>query len=96
MAPGEFTIDDLRNILHEAAGENDAADVDVGTMDTEFVQLGYESLALLETNVRIERKFGIKLDDSTVFDSTTPRALIEAVNARLIEDARDGGSAPSA
>jgi len=83
MAYGEFTIKDLRRIIHESAGEGDGADVDVATMDTEFVQLGYESLALLETGGRIEREFGIKLDDSILFDATTPRALIEAVNAQL-------------
>lgn len=83
MAYGEFTIKDLRRIIHESAGEGDGADVDVATMDIEFVQLGYESLALLETGGRIEREFGIKLDDSILFDATTPRALIEAVNAQL-------------
>lgn len=83
MASGEFTVQDLKRILHEAAGESDGADVDVGTMDTEFIELGYESLALLETGSRIEREFGITLDDSTLFESPTPRALIEAVNAQL-------------
>lgn len=83
MAYGEFTIKDLRRIIHESAGEGDGADVDVATIDIEFVQLGYESLALLETGGRIEREFGIKLDDSILFDATTPRALIEAVNAQL-------------
>jgi act minimal PKS acyl carrier protein len=83
MASGEFTIKDLRRILHEAAGEGDGADVGVATMDTDFVELGYESLALLETGSRIEREFGIKLDDSTLFDSATPGALIDAVNAKL-------------
>lgn len=83
MASGEFTISDLRRIMREAAGEGDGADVDVATIDTDFVQLGYESLALLETGSRIERELGIKLDDETLFDSLTPRALIEAVNAKL-------------
>ncbi|MCO5995378.1 acyl carrier protein [Actinoallomurus rhizosphaericola] len=83
MASGEFTVQDLKRILHEAAGESDGADVDAGTMDTEFIELGYESLALLETGSRIEREFGITLDDSTLFDAPTPRALIEAVNAQL-------------
>lgn len=83
MTSGEFTIEDLRRILHAAAGEDDGADVDASTMDTDFLQLGYESLALLETGIRIEREFGIKLDDSTTFDSATPRALIEAVNVQL-------------
>jgi len=89
MGSGEFTIEDLRRILYAAAGEDDGADVDLGAMDTDFVQLGYESLALLETGIRIEREFGIKLDDSTTFDSTTPRALIEAVNAKLAAYSRE-------
>ena len=83
MASGEFTIKELRRIMHESAGEGDGADVEVATMDTEFIQLGYESLALLETGSRIEREFGIKLDDAALFDSPTPRALIEAVNEQL-------------
>jgi act minimal PKS acyl carrier protein len=83
MAPDEFTIKDLRRILHEASGESDGTDVDAGTVDSDFVQLGYDSLALLETSNRIEREFRIKLDDSTLFDSATPRALIRAVNAQL-------------
>jgi act minimal PKS acyl carrier protein len=83
MAYMEFTIRDLRRIMHESAGQGDGGDVEIATMDTEFTQLGYESLALLETGSRIEREFGIRLDDSDLFDSPTPRALIEAVNAQL-------------
>jgi act minimal PKS acyl carrier protein len=77
------SIKDLRRILRESAGEGDGADLDVATIDTEFIELGYESLALLETGGRIEREFGIKLDDSTLFDSATPRDLIDAVNEQL-------------
>jgi act minimal PKS acyl carrier protein len=83
MATGEFTIKDLRRILHETSGESDYADVDASTVDTNFAQLGYDSLALLETGRRIERELGITVDDSTLFNSATPRALIEAVNAQL-------------
>ncbi|MFG2007171.1 acyl carrier protein [Spirillospora sp. NPDC048911] len=83
MASSEFTIKDLRHILHEAAGESDGAGVEAGTMDVDFVQLGYDSVALLETGNWIERRFGILLDEETLFDSVTPRALIEAVNAQL-------------
>ncbi|MGH3466491.1 MAG: acyl carrier protein [Thermocrispum sp.] len=79
----EFTLDDLKRILLEAAGEEDGAEVDPGALDVEFDQLGYESLAMLETGLRIEREFGIKLDDDTIFESATPRALIDAVNAHL-------------
>ncbi len=83
MASGEFTIEDLRRILHDASGESEEADVDVDTLDVEFVELGYDSLALLETARRIELETGIKLDDETLADAATPRALIEAINAQL-------------
>ncbi|WP_432051964.1 acyl carrier protein [Streptomyces xiamenensis] len=83
MASGEFTVNDLRRILHAAAGESDGADLDLNTLDTDFTQLGYDSLARLETGSRIEREFGIKLDDTTLLEAETPGALIEAVNAQL-------------
>jgi act minimal PKS acyl carrier protein len=83
MGSSEFTISDLRRIMYESAGEGDGAGIDVATADTEFIVLGYESVALLETGSRIEREFGIRLDDDALFDSPTPRSLIEAVNAQL-------------
>ncbi|GAA1865401.1 acyl carrier protein [Actinomadura bangladeshensis] len=87
MAFGEFTITDLRRILHEASGATDGDGVRADTVDTDLAQLGYDSLAVLETGGRIEREFGVELDDETLLDSTTPRALIEAVNARLAREA---------
>ncbi|WP_141579100.1 acyl carrier protein [Actinomadura sp. WMMA1423] len=83
MASGEFTITDLRRILYEAAGESEGVDLDATALDSDFVELGYESLALLETGSRIEREFGIELDEAALFETSTPRTLIEAVNARL-------------
>ncbi|MGW7514328.1 acyl carrier protein [Streptomyces sp. NPDC054796] len=81
MSTKEFTLDDLRRILREGAGET--VDLDGDILDTGFEELGYESLALLETGGRIEREYGITLDDAALTDAVTPRALIEAVNADL-------------
>ncbi|MBR7678953.1 acyl carrier protein, partial [Streptomyces daliensis] len=72
---------DLRRILREGAGET--VDLDGDILDTGFEELGYESLALLETGGRIEREYGITLDDAALTDAVTPRALIEVVNADL-------------
>ncbi|BFU42692.1 acyl carrier protein [Krasilnikovia sp. MM14-A1004] len=80
-----FTIDDLKRILREAAGAESAAD-DAGDIhDLSFSDLGYDSLVLLETSSRIEREYGISLDDSTVTDAPNPRALLNEVNARLAD-----------
>lgn len=83
MSTSPFTLDDLRRILLEAAGVDESVDLTGDIIDTEFQALGYESLALLETGGRIEREFGISLDDSALTDAVTPRGLIDIVNKQL-------------
>ncbi|MDI3408208.1 acyl carrier protein [Streptomyces cavernicola] len=83
MATQEFTVQDLKRILREGAGAAEAVDLDGDILDRDFEELGYESLALLETGGRIEREFGIELDDEIFADHRTPRTLVEAVNAQL-------------
>ncbi|MFH8289697.1 acyl carrier protein [Streptomyces sp. NPDC018059] len=82
MSQRRFTFDDLRTILREAAG---LAEESVGddALDTPFEELGLESLAVLETGSRIEREYGITLDDSYLTEVKTPRALLEIVNEEL-------------
>ncbi|MFE9176420.1 acyl carrier protein [Streptomyces sp. NPDC007126] len=84
MPAHEFTIDDLKRILREGAGADEGVNLDGEITDTDFESLGYESLAMLETGGRIEREFGVTLDDDTLTEAKTPRALIEAVNALLV------------
>jgi act minimal PKS acyl carrier protein len=81
----EFTIDDLKRILLDGAGADEGIDLDGDILDTDFETLGYESLALLETGGRIEREFGVTLDDDVFTDNRTPRSLIAAVNAQLAQ-----------
>ncbi|MBL3669876.1 acyl carrier protein [Streptomyces sp. M2CJ-2] len=83
MSDSAFTLDDLRRVLLESAGAEEGVDLGEDILDTNFGDLGYESLALLETGGRIERGWNIMLDDADLDDSTTPRALIEAVNTHL-------------
>ncbi|SED90322.1 act minimal PKS acyl carrier protein [Amycolatopsis lurida] len=83
LSATELTIDDLRRILRDAAGEDESVDLDGEIAEVPFEELGYESLALLETTTRIEREFGIRLDDSTVAEARTPAALLALVNDQL-------------
>jgi minimal PKS acyl carrier protein len=83
----KFTIEDLARTLRAAAGEPEGVDLDGGILDLSFEDLGYDSLALLETAGRIEREHGIRLEDSTVADAYTPRALLAVVNAQLADRA---------
>jgi act minimal PKS acyl carrier protein len=79
-----FTVEDLKRILLAGAGADELVDLDGDILDSRFDELGYESLAVLETGRLIERELGITLPDSALTDSDTPRALIEAVNERLL------------
>ncbi|MGW3439714.1 acyl carrier protein [Streptomyces bacillaris] len=81
--PGAFTLENLKRILREGAGADESVDFDGDILDTDFEELGYESLALLETCGRIEREYGITLDDSVVGDVRTPRRMVEVVNEHL-------------
>jgi act minimal PKS acyl carrier protein len=83
MAGMTLTITDLKRILREAAGEDEGIDLDGDILDLTFEDLGYDSLALLETGSRIEREHGIELEDTTITVAETPRALLAVVNEQL-------------
>ncbi|SEG90347.1 act minimal PKS acyl carrier protein [Thermomonospora echinospora] len=83
MPRSQFTLDELRTVLREAAGTDEGVDLDGDIIDVSFDALGYESLALLETASRIERDHGISLDEEALVAAKTPRELIDLVNAHL-------------
>ncbi|GAA1834476.1 acyl carrier protein [Luedemannella flava] len=78
-----LTLTQLKQILREVAGADEGVNLDADILDTSFQELGYDSLALLEAGSRIEREYAVSLDDSTITDVTTPRALLDVVNAAL-------------
>jgi act minimal PKS acyl carrier protein len=48
-----------------------------------FEELGYDSLALLETHSRIKRDYGVEIPEDDLDEVTTPQELVDLVNARL-------------
>jgi act minimal PKS acyl carrier protein len=88
MRAHHITIEDLRRILRDGAGADEQLDLDGEILDVDFEDLGYESLALLETVGRIEREYHVTLEDSTATEARTPRALLDLVNQRLVDDGR--------
>jgi act minimal PKS acyl carrier protein len=77
----EFTMDDLRKVMRESAGEDGTLDGDV--LDSSFEELGYDSLALMETTSRIERALSVTLPEEEMADVSTPRDLLAFVNSRV-------------
>ncbi|MCE7083344.1 acyl carrier protein [Streptomyces sp. ST2-7A] len=93
MSERQFTQEDLKRILSEGAGADHGADLDGDILDVEFEALGYESLALLETGLRIEREYDIKIDDDALLFARTPRDLVDEVNSRLASAGHATGDA---
>ncbi|MEU4245614.1 acyl carrier protein [Actinoplanes sp. NPDC026619] len=80
----ELQITELVHLLRECAGEDENVALGNGdVLDVSFEDLGYDSLAILNTVGRIERDNGIRLPDTIVVDAQTPRMLLKQINERL-------------
>lgn len=78
----ELTTGELARIMRSCAGEDESVNLDGDIDDVAFSDLGYDSLALMETAARIEREFGLSLPDEVVA-AQTPRDFIKAVNTHI-------------
>jgi minimal PKS acyl carrier protein len=79
--PARFSLDDLVRILSASAGGAAALDGDIA--DVLFVDLGYDSLALMECASRIAREYGIEFADDAFAEVETPADLVGVVNDHL-------------
>ncbi|WP_433547543.1 acyl carrier protein [Streptomyces sp. CA-294286] len=75
------TLADLTRMLRESAGEEEGIDLDGDVLDTPFIDLGYDSLALLQVIGQIQREYGIAIPDDAIVDAETPGALLALINA---------------
>lgn len=81
-----ITVDQMRRLIIACAGAPEVRVADADFADTTFEELGYESLALMESAAAIERDFGVSLSDEILFAAKTPRELTEVVlSARDLE-----------
>ncbi|WP_218022224.1 acyl carrier protein [Nocardia amamiensis] len=78
-----MTITELRRILVECAGGEDLAELGGDIAAVEFEELGYDSLALIETAARIQRDFGVTIPEEQLVEVKTPQELVDIVNAQL-------------
>jgi minimal PKS acyl carrier protein len=80
MASQTIELADLRRILRDGSGTEAGVDLEGEILDTTFDDLGYDSLAIMETAARISREYGVLIDDSALSEATTPRLLLSLVN----------------
>jgi minimal PKS acyl carrier protein len=73
-----FTLDDLRAILRDAAGDDEGLDGDIA--GSSFSDLGFDSLALLEVSARIARVRQVSVPDGALHGDSTPGGTVRLVN----------------
>ncbi|MET9507496.1 acyl carrier protein [Streptomyces flavidovirens] len=79
----EMTLAQLTVLLRECAGEEEGVNLDGDVLDVPFTELGYDSLAVLQTTGRIERDYGIRISDDAAAEAHTPRLLLDFINESL-------------
>jgi act minimal PKS acyl carrier protein len=80
MAGQQITIDDLRQVLIEVAGAPNAVDERTGP-DAELEDLGYDSIAVLAAVGKIERDYGVKVDEEGLPAATRLSEVVALINA---------------
>lgn len=79
-----MTLRDLQDIMRECAGEDESAQPLEEAADEAFLDLGYDSLALLETQARVKREYGVEFSEDDLAHITTPREFVEFFNSLLL------------
>lgn len=76
--------DQFIDLLVRGAGDDDdAIPLNTATLDTTIEDLGLDSLALMEVISLAKRERGIVVPTDVVNDVSTPRDLLEAMNASV-------------
>lgn len=76
-----FTLDTLRALMRSCVGVEEGIDLDGPIGAVPFVDLGYDSLALLELVGQIRRRYGVDVPDEALTDlMPTPDAAVSYVN----------------
>ena len=76
-----FTFEDLRRILVDRVGLNDADVVD--DPNATFEDMGLDSLAFVEIQLAMQQEYGFTIEDEDAQEITTVGAAIDYVNRRL-------------
>jgi minimal PKS acyl carrier protein len=78
-----MNIDDLRGILVTCAGGDDAESLQGDISGTSFEELGYDSLALIETAAALARDHGVVIPEDQITEVRSPGELLTLINDRF-------------
>lgn len=80
-----LTLDGLREIMRYCVGTGEDVNLDGDILHTEFAELGYDSLAVLEVVTQVQGRLQVGIPDEAIDDLRTPADLLDYVNRRKAE-----------
>ncbi|MFD0353308.1 actinorhodin polyketide synthase [Streptomyces sp. NPDC127110] len=80
QATVRLELADLNRILRIWGGEEDCVELTEEVQDLYWIELGYDSLCILQTIESIERKFAVPLAREILELGDTPRLFLGMVN----------------
>ena len=83
----ELTVEELKKIMRQCAGDDGGSAMDGDITDIRFDELGYDSLALLETAGHVQSEYGVMFAKDGLAEITTPGEFVRSINALLAERA---------
>jgi len=78
-----FTLTEFRKIVDQCYEGADSGTLDESALDTEFDDLGFDSIVVYEIAVRIQDDYGVAITDDELDGLTTPGAFITFVDSRV-------------
>jgi act minimal PKS acyl carrier protein len=82
-----FTATELKDIMLSTADESNVPDLDGDFLDVPFLDLDFDSLAVLEIATRVQQEYHLAIPDEAVADLITPRDVLTFVAGQLRESA---------
>lgn len=79
----QFSVEDIKRILKQCAGEPESVSLDDDIRDVPFTEMGYDSLARMEMAAKIEQEFQVVIPDDMMDELSTPSAVVRYVTPRL-------------
>jgi act minimal PKS acyl carrier protein len=73
-------LDQLRTVMRQCAGVDEAMSLDGDILDVPYEHLGYDSLAVLAIGAQLEDRLGIRLPDEALQLLKTPRDTLDVVD----------------
>ena len=79
----QLTLDELKVFLLRSVGDDESIDLSGDIQGTALSDLGFDSLAVIDTTSRLEQHFKIKFSDDDTSAIATPQDFLDIVNRQL-------------